>query len=52
MACRLLAFDKSPGIRQIAVGESLRRIACKTVYMLTKHELEDVFVIFHNCVVV
>jgi hypothetical protein len=49
MACSLLGFDKSPGIRPIAVGESLRRIACKTVCMLTRHELEDV-VIFHNCV--
>ena len=42
MACRLVALDKSPGVRPIGVGETLRRIARKTVCMLTRCDLEDI----------
>ena len=42
MACRLVALDKCPGVRPIGVGETLRRIAGKTVCMLTRCDLEDI----------
>ena len=36
-----MALDKCPGVRPIGVGETLRRIAGKSVCMLTKGDLED-----------
>ena len=42
MACRLVALDKCPGVRPIGVGKTLRRIAGKTVCMLTRCDLEDI----------
>ena len=42
MSCRLIALDKRPGVRPIGIGETLRRIMCKTVAELTKHDLDEV----------
>ena len=42
MACRLVALDKCPGVRPVDVGETLRRIASKSVCMLTRCDLEDI----------
>ena len=35
-ACRLISLNKNPGLRQIGVGEVLRRIAGKVVMYLSK----------------
>ena len=43
VACRLVALDKCPGVRPIGVGETLRRTAGKTVCMLTRYDLEEVY---------
>ena len=47
--CRLVALDKCPGVRPIGVGETLRRIAGKTVCLLTRYDLEDVCKISQLC---
>ena len=39
---RMVALDKCPGVRQIGVGETLRRIIGKTVRSVTRCNLEDV----------
>ena len=49
VACRLVALDKCPGVRPIGVGETLRRIAGKTVCLLTRYDLEDVCKISQLC---
>ena len=43
MACQLVALDKCPGVRPIGIGETLRRIAGKTVCMLARCDLEDIY---------
>ena len=35
LACRLIALDKNPGIRPIAIGETIRRIMNKTILRIT-----------------
>ena len=42
MASRLVALDKNPGVRPIAIGEVLRRILGKAVAMVTRSDLESV----------
>uniref|UniRef100_A0A1X7VKB1 Uncharacterized protein n=1 Tax=Amphimedon queenslandica TaxID=400682 RepID=A0A1X7VKB1_AMPQE len=42
VAFHLIALDKCPGIRPIGIGETLRRIICKTVCMLTRYELDEI----------
>ena len=42
MAGRLVALDKCPGVRPIAVGESLRRIIGKSVCLAVKSDAEEV----------
>ena len=42
MTNRLIALDKSPGIRPIGVGETLRRIIGKVVCLLTRDDAETV----------
>ena len=49
MACRLIALDKCPGIRQIGIGETLRRIIGKTVYSVTRYDLKDICGITQLC---
>ena len=39
LACRLIPFDKNPGIRPIGVGEILRRIAGKVVIAATHNDV-------------
>ena len=34
LSCRLIPLDKNPGLRSIGVGEVLRRIVVKIIYLL------------------
>ena len=38
-ACRLIALNKSPGVRPIGVGEVLRRIVCKAALRITREDV-------------
>ena len=40
-SCRLIPLDKNPGIRQMGVGEVLRRIVGKTVSGFLKEEIKE-----------
>ena len=40
MANRLIALDKSPSVRPIGIGESLRRLIGKVIYFLTRDDAE------------
>ena len=40
MSSRLVALDKKPGVRPIAIGEVLRRILCKVVASITRSDVE------------
>ena len=42
LACRLLALDKNPGVRPIAVGEIARRIIAKAVLSIIRGDIQDV----------
>uniref|UniRef100_A0A1X7SXG4 Reverse transcriptase domain-containing protein n=1 Tax=Amphimedon queenslandica TaxID=400682 RepID=A0A1X7SXG4_AMPQE len=42
LANRLIALDKQPGIRPIGIGETLRRIICKVVCMVTRDDATSV----------
>ena len=42
MASRLIALDKNPGVRPIAIGEVLRRIISKAVAMVTRSDIESI----------
>ena len=37
----LIALDQCPGVRNIGIGECLRRIICKNVAQFTKTDLEE-----------
>ena len=39
VACRLIALDKSPGVRPIGIGEVLRRIIGKAVLAITSEDI-------------
>ena len=41
MSSRLIALDKSPGVRPIAIGEILRRIICRSIVMVTRTDIAD-----------
>lgn len=42
LASRLIALDKSPGIRPIGVGETLHCIIGKTICLVTRDDAESV----------
>ena len=41
MSSRLIALDKCPGVRPIAIGEILRRIICRSIVMATRNDIAD-----------
>ena len=41
VACRLIALDKSPGIRPIGIGECVRRIICKAIASFLSMDILD-----------
>ena len=38
-ACRLVALDKSPGVRPVGVGEVVWRIISKSILSVIRHEI-------------
>ena len=42
LACRLIPFDKKPGLRPIRVSEVLRRIAGKVVMKVEKEDINPI----------
>jgi len=40
LACRLIPLDKNPGLRQIGVGEVLRRIIGKAVMVVPRNHVK------------
>ena len=49
LANRLIALDKSPGIRPIGVGETLRRILGKTICLVSRDDVESVCEVSQLC---
>ena len=49
VSCRLIALDKSPGVRPIGVGETLRRILGKTICLITRSDIEEICGIKQLC---
>ena len=49
LTSRLIALDKSPGIRPISVAETLRRIFGKVVCLLTREDTETVCEVSQLC---
>ena len=41
MSTRLVALDKSPGVRPIGIGEIPRRLLCKAVALATSMDVTD-----------
>ena len=49
MAGRLIAHDKNPGVRPIAIGEVLRQVIAKCVLSVTKREVQGAYGIDQLC---
>ena len=42
LACRLVASDKSSGVRPIGIGNTVRRIIAKVILLVTKAEIQEI----------
>ncbi len=42
LACRLIAFDKKPGVRPIGIGDTARRIIAKAILRVTRQDIQEV----------
>ncbi len=42
LACRLIAFDKKPGVRLIGIGYTARRIIAKAILRVTRQDIQEV----------
>ena len=42
LACRLIALDKSPGVRPIGIGDTARRIIAKAVLFVARPDVQDI----------
>ena len=40
LACRLIALDKSPGVRLVGIGETLRRLISKAVLQVAREDIQ------------
>ena len=49
MSSRLIALDKCPGVRPIAIGEEPRRIFCKVLAMATGSDVVDLCAVRQVC---
>ena len=49
LSCKLIPLDKSPGIKPIGIGETLRRIIGKAVMLISKSKLIETVGCLQTC---
>ena len=49
LACRLIALDKSPGVRPIGIGDTARRIIAKAILNIARPDVQDISGCLQQC---